>query len=62
MVYLDGDVNKLKSGSITNNLCVRDIVQYICYHKIQDNRDELVKLTLEEFPKQLIQYFNNRNI
>ena len=61
MFSLDADENPLYSDKLAKAM-ERDIVQFVPFRNFKDNPLELARQTLEEVPRQLLDFFESRGI
>ena len=60
MVELDADNEPLFDRN--KRKAVRDLVQFVQYNKFRNNEKKLAEEVLEEVPKQVIEYYQMKNI
>lgn len=61
MTALDGDEGPLYS-ELLGKAVARDIVQFVPFNEHKDDPMKLAKATLAELPRQMVDYFQSRNI
>lgn len=60
MDQLDSDESPLMSSK--KDFCSRDCVQFVEFNKFKENPALLAKEVLKEIPRQLMQYFQMKNL